>query len=183
VHLPVGIEQDILEYLHLEYEEEASSPSSLQIEEIKYDGLFEIAGTPTHYFKYGERKWATIAPFGDSYVIGMTTNTPRPLAKKDLYKSLHISFADDTPPLSIDLESWGEGSFGFPNYRDVTLPDGTSISVLVEVALLAAPVAVTLAIEEGENDIYIRGSVGLTMSYRTRNGETLYLTVGTGPWE
>lgn len=181
--LPAGIEQEILEYLHLEYGEEPDAPSSLKPGEITYDGLYDMAGKPTHYFKYGERKWATVEPFGDSYVIGMTTRPPYPITKKNLYKSLRISFPDDTPPITIELESRGHGNYGFSRYRDVTLPDGTTIAILVEVSSHYAPAAVTLAIEEGENDIYIRGSLGLTMSYRTRNGSTIYLTVGTGPWE
>ena len=44
--LPVGIEQEILEYLHLEYGEDANDPSSLKLEDIQYDGLFDVAGTP-----------------------------------------------------------------------------------------------------------------------------------------
>lgn len=181
--LPVGIEQEILEYLHLEYGEDANDPSSLKLEDIQYDGLFDVAGTPTHYFKYGERKWATIEPFGDSYVIGMTTRTPAPITKKDLYKSLRISFPDGTPSFYIDLESRGNGCFGFSGYREVTLPSNTTIRVLVEVVSHFSPTAVTIAIEEGENDVYVRGSVGLTLSYKTSSCETIFLTVGTGPWE
>ncbi len=44
MELPDGIEQEILEYLHLEHGEDRNDPTSLKLEKIIYDGLYEVTG-------------------------------------------------------------------------------------------------------------------------------------------
>jgi len=187
MELPDGIEKEILEYLHLEYGEDPSDDASLKLEDIVYEGLYDVSGIPTHYWRYapeGKRRWATVEPFGDSYAIGMTTNTPTPIVKGDLYKTVEIEAIDDSGfSQSLPLESWGEGSYGFSDYKEISIPGGEKLQILAEAHSNSAPPSVTLSIKEADVDIYIRGSVGLALSYKTKGGITLVLSVGTGPWE
>lgn len=186
MELPDNIETEILEYLHLEYGEDPNDPSSLKLDEITYDGLYDVSGVPVHYFKYASRSgrsWATVEPFGDSYVIGMTTNSPKPLKKSQIYNHLEIENPESSFSESLELESWGDGCYGFSDYKEIKLPNGSSFKLLAEVSSHSTPVGVTISIIEGENDIYIRGSVGLSLSYESTNFGTLFITLGTGPWE
>ena len=186
MELPSDIKKRILDYLHLEYGEDPASTSSLKLEDIEYDGLYEIAGTPIHYFRYapeGKRRWATVEPYGDSYIIGMTSKTPTPVSKKQIYNQLTIQSLDDEYSESISLEDWGNGCFGLPDYKKVNLPNGSELLVLAEAQIENSPPSVTIGIQEGDNELYIRGSLGLSMSYKSNSGSYLVFTVGTGPWE
>ena len=185
--IPEGIEKQILEYLHIEYGEDPNDDSSLKLQDIVYEDLYDIYGVPTHYWRYapkGKRRWATVEPFGDSYVFGMTNKTPVPLAKSDLYKSLEIySLGDQSLVASIPLEDWGSGCYGLSDYKMIRISSEEEIRVLTEVGAYTTPTSVTLSIEEEGRNIYIRGSIGLALSYTTSSGTKLSLTIGTGPWE
>ncbi len=186
MELPENIEKEVLEYLHLEYGEDSKDPSSLKLDEITHDGIYEVSGVPVHYFKYASssgRNWATVEPYGDSYVIGMTTSLPTPLSKAQIYNRLNVESLDNNYTESFELEYWGDGCYGFSDYREIKLPNGSAFKLLAEVSSHSAPVGVTLSIIEGDNDIYIRGSVGLSLSYESKNFGTLFITLGTGPWE
>jgi hypothetical protein len=186
MELPENIEKEILDYLHLEYGEDPKHPSSLKLDEIKYDGLYEVSGVPIHYFKYASRSgrnWATVEPYGDSYLIGMTASSPKPLSKTQIYNQLNVESLDNNYTETFELESWGEGCYGFSDYREIELPNGSTFKLLAEVSSYSVPVGVTLSIIEGDNNLYIRGSVGLTLSYESKNLGILSITLGTGPWE
>lgn len=184
--LPDGIEKEVLDYLHLEYSEDANDPSSLKLEEISYDGVYDVSGVPTHYFKYASSSglnWATVQPYGGSYLIGMTSSSPKPISKTRIYRFVRIESADGRFEQKIKLESWGSGCYGFSNYKSIDMDNDTTLKLLVEVSSHSNPTGVTLAIKEGGNDIYIRGSVGISMSYKSNSCKEIYITVGTGPWE
>ncbi len=186
MELPADIQKQILDYLHLEYGEDASDPSSLKLSEISYDGLHEINGVPTHFFKYESRSgrnWATVEPHGDSYLIGMTSRSPTPLTKKELYKTVHVESSEYEFSKRYELEEWGGGCYGFSDYREIQLPGKRQFKLLVEVTAHSFPTGVTVSIIEGDIDIYVRGSVGLAISYESKTIGSLCITVGTGPWE
>lgn len=185
MELPDGIEKEILEYLHLEYGEDPNDSSSLKLDEISYDGLYEVAGVQTHYFKYVSSSglnWATVQPYGDSYLIGMTSSNPKPISKNRIYRSVRVESSDGRFDQKIKLESWGNGCYGFSNYKNLTINEDTTLKLLVEVSSHFNPTGVTVAIKEDGNDIYIRGSVGISMSYKSNSCKEIFITVGAGPW-
>ncbi len=187
MELPEGIEKEILEYLHLEWGQSPYSPNSIKLKDLEYEGVYDVAGVLTHYWKYGtsnNRRWATVEPFGDSYAISMTSNTPKPVSKSDLYMSIEID-SDDYGGYreTIELERWSKGCFGLDDYTDLQLPDGEVIKILVETSTDRSPPSTTIGIREEGKEVYVRGSVGLAMSYKTIGGKRIFLTVGTGPWE
>jgi hypothetical protein len=70
--LPDDIESQIVEYLHLEYGEDSSSPNALKIEELVYEGVFDIEGMNVHYWKYpthGQNCWVIVEPYENTLDI------------------------------------------------------------------------------------------------------------------
>jgi hypothetical protein len=77
--LPPDIESQIASYLDLEFgAPEFSEPVS--VEDIVYVGEFEACGKPIKFWEYpcGYEPgcYATIQPFEDTYVLGMTNTNP-----------------------------------------------------------------------------------------------------------
>ena len=75
----------LLEYLHLEYGEEAGEEDALKASDLVYVGEYVIDGIPCKYWSYpttGEPMWATIEDYSglESYsglrCIGMTATPP-----------------------------------------------------------------------------------------------------------
>lgn len=162
--LPDGIEQEILKYLHLEYGEDPNDPSSLKLGDISYDGEYEIDGIKMHYFTYplhDGRSWVSIEPYGGSYLISMTTNAPRPTTHKEIYRNLHAECEDQGFSKKIPMETLAEGCLGLNDYQLLTLPDDTNIHIFAEVNTNILPVGITVAVKEGDKEIYIRTSLGL----------------------
>ena len=181
--LPENIKEEILEYLHLEFGEDPKDSSSLKIEDIKFDDIYEIHEKPTHYYKFSHNTWATVEPFGDSYMIGMTTFSPKPILKKKLYEELHIQSLDGSYVESFKLENMGDGFYCFPNFKKIITSENEELFVLVEANINLPSTQVVLSIKEGKRDIYLKGSVGFQFSYKTKNDNTIIFTLGTGPWE
>jgi hypothetical protein len=183
MNIPENIKQEILDYLHIEFGEDANDPSSLKIDNIKLDGIYEVQGKPTYYYKFSHDTWATVEPFGDSYMIGMTTFSPKPIFKKDLYKELHIQSSDGSYVESIELENMGDGFYCFPEFKGINISKSEKLMVLVEANISMPVTQVVLSIKEGNQNIYLKGSIGFQFSYRTKNDTTLFFTFGTGSWE
>ena len=186
MELPQDIENKILEYLHLEYGEDPNSDNSLKLEDITYEKEYEIEGVLVHYFNYKSRSgrtWATVEPFGDSYCIGMTSKSPKPVSKTEIYNSVYIESLESDHEITLDLESWGDGCFGFSDYRLVELSEKIRFQLLVEVSAYSNPNAVTVSIKENGSDIYVCGSVGISMSYKSSTLGEICITVGAGKWD
>ena len=183
--IPQGIEKEIVSYIRLECGEKDSDPNALQESDLVYEGEFEIEGIPTHYWRCGSesRTWATVEPFGDSYCLGMTSSSPIPVKKSNLYRFLKLEDLSGGVSESIPLEAFGEGAMGLPNYQEITLGKGETIAVLAEAQTYSAPPAVTISIRERQREVYIRASIGVALSYSTFDGNEILLSIGTGPWE
>ena len=181
MELPLDIEKQILEYLHLEYGEDPGASDSLNIEDISYEGEFEINGISTHYFKYASstgRTWATVEPFGDSYCLGMTSSTPKPITKSEIYKEIHVKSLETNDKLKLELESWGEGCFGFSDYKKIELSGKIQFELLAEVSSHSSPPAVTVSIIDGDSEVYVCGSVGISMRYTSVSLGEIFILVG-----
>lgn len=184
--IPEGIEKDIVSYIRMECGEDPSDPRTLKESDLTYEGEFEIQGVPTHYWRCGKdsRLWATIEPYGDSYCMSMTSSSPKPILKSELYSHLKIEDFSGEFSERIPLPSLGKsGSVGLPDYKEITLPSGEIVAVLAEAHPQGAPPSVTVSIQDAAKDIYIRASVGIALSYTTSGGNELLLSIGTGPWE
>lgn len=183
--IPEGIKKEIVSYVRLEFGEDSSDPDALQESDLKYEGEFIINGVPTHYWRCGDtsRTWATVEPFGDSYCLGMTSSSPKPVFKKNLYSHLEVEEVPGKVSERIELQSFGDRAVGLPSYKEVCLSDGEVVEVLAEAHLENSPVSVTVSIEENQKNCYVRASEGIAMSYTTSSGKQIILTIGTGPWE
>jgi len=183
--LPSDIKNQILEYLHLEYGEDPDNETSLGLEDIGYEGEFEIKGKLIHYFNYKSssgRTWATVEPYGDSYCIGMTNSSPKPVTKKEIYGSVHVESLESDHEATIALESWGNGCFGLSDYKQISLTEKISFKLLVEVSSYSTPESVTVSIIDGNNEVYVSGALGVSMSYKSASLGEISITVGSGKW-
>jgi len=180
--LPEGIESEVLEYLHLEYGEDSSDPSALKIGDIEYQGEFAVAGTPTHFFGYptsSGQEWVTVEVLEDSHVLGISLTGPKNLTiPSNLYKDVKIWIPEYETDMTISLENFGEGGYGFPDYKSVELPGGNSIDLLVEAYTDHSPTSVTIGVKDGENELYVGGYVGLSVSIETK--QVGYITINVG---
>ncbi len=82
MNLPQDIEAQIINYLHLEFGEDADDPNSLKESQLRYEGEFLYDGVPTHFWWFPcttEQCWATVEPMEESYCVGMTTDSPQGL--------------------------------------------------------------------------------------------------------
>ena len=186
MELPVDIKDRILEYLHLEYGEDSNDPNALTLEQISYEGEYEIHGVNVHYFKYESssgRNWATVEPYGDSYAIGMTSKSPTPVRKREIYRSIRIENTEDGEIVNLDLEDRGGGCYGFSNFKEIAFRNGKTFQLLTEVTPFSHPNGVVVAIQDEGNDVYIRGSLGLAIRYESTTLGAILITLGTGPWE
>ncbi|MDO6746081.1 hypothetical protein [Gilvimarinus sp. 1_MG-2023] len=77
------IEEDVLEYLHLEYGECPEDDDALKLSDLNYEGIFLLEGVPTHYWSYptSEPCWAIVQPYEDAYCFGMATTPPEGLER------------------------------------------------------------------------------------------------------
>ena len=69
----------LLEYLHLQYGEEAGEEDVLKASDLVYVGEYVIDGIPCQYWPYpttGEPMWATIEDYSGLRCIGMTATPP-----------------------------------------------------------------------------------------------------------
>lgn len=69
----------LLEYLHLEYGEEAGEEDALKTSDLVYVGEYVIDGILCQYWSYpttGEPMWATIEGYSGLRCIGMTATPP-----------------------------------------------------------------------------------------------------------
>ena len=69
----------LLEYMHLEYGEEAGEEDALKASDLVYVGEYVIDGIPCQYWSYptsGEPMWATIEDHSGLRCIGMTGTPP-----------------------------------------------------------------------------------------------------------
>ena len=77
--LPPDIESQIAHYLDLEFGAPKFS-MPIKIEDIEFVGEFEACGKPIKFWQYPCRFepgcYATVQPFEDSYVLGMTNTDP-----------------------------------------------------------------------------------------------------------
>ncbi len=81
MELNENIEQETLEYLHLEYGESPEDEEALKISELKYEDEYILDGLPTHYWSYPTKEscWAIATPFCDTFALGMTGTSPKQL--------------------------------------------------------------------------------------------------------
>ena len=80
-------EDDIVEYLHLEFGEEAGDPEALKRKELRYVGLFLFEDFPTHFWSFpceSEHYWATVRITDEAYLYGMTPIQPSSLRQLEL---------------------------------------------------------------------------------------------------
>ena len=170
MELPQNIRKEILDYLHLEYGESSGGTGALAIDDIEYEGLFEIGGIRTHYFRYKTTRgheWATVEPYGDSYCLGITSNTPKPVQKTKIYDHVIIEQIDFDEILILELENWGSGCFGLSDFIQLKLPSGVDIRLLVEVSAHTTPTAVRVDIIDGAQEISAHGYIGLVLNYES----------------
>jgi hypothetical protein len=79
MNLPEDIDSQVLEYLLLEFGEDADDADALKISELEYKGAFDVSGVVTHFWWFpctSEQCWATVEIWKDTYCIGMTTEPP-----------------------------------------------------------------------------------------------------------
>lgn len=72
-------EQWVIEYLRLEYGEDASDPDSLQVSDLIYLGRFNVDGSPTDYWQYptsDKPAYATMTISEGSTALSMTDAPP-----------------------------------------------------------------------------------------------------------
>jgi hypothetical protein len=84
MNLPDDIEVQILDYLRLEYGEDAGGPAALQRSQLRYEGEYLLNGVATHFWWFPcttQQCWATVEPWEDSYCLGMTTECPASLER------------------------------------------------------------------------------------------------------
>ncbi len=78
-NLPANIEEEIVEYLNLEFGAPGFS-EPLTTGDLAYVGQFEEYGKPKRYWRFSCREkpgcWATVQPYGVGYLTSMTMVAP-----------------------------------------------------------------------------------------------------------
>lgn len=72
-------EEWVIEYLRLEYGEDAEEPDSLQISDLSYLGRFDVEGYPTDYWQYptsDQPAYATMTMRDGTTELSMTDEPP-----------------------------------------------------------------------------------------------------------
>jgi hypothetical protein len=81
ITLPRTIKSEIARYLRLEYGEGARDEKRVKATDLQFEGEIIVDGVPTQFWLFptsrtGEKRWATVERFKDSYTIGMTAVKP-----------------------------------------------------------------------------------------------------------
>ncbi|SMC29926.1 hypothetical protein SAMN02745857_04269 [Andreprevotia lacus DSM 23236] len=179
MYLPDDIIQEIVDYVRQEFGEDPADPASLQPEQVAYRGEFDLDGVPTHYWQVGRNVWATVAPYGDDcYSIDITDVSPTPAPASDAYSTLYVRNFDGDVDLTIPLTASSGGSYSLGRYQPLALPDGEQLEIYAEAHPNSSPPLVFIGINDGDDNQYLRGAVGLSFNYTTRRGSLLLLTLG-----
>lgn len=103
----------------------------------------------------------------------------------DPLRLIRVSFGDeDDEDLAIPIVE--QGALRFLSTGDdvpVTLPNGETIAVYVEVGLSEDVADVSMSVVEGGRVTAVRFGRGVVLSYTTNGGYEILLQVGTGAWE
>lgn len=183
--LPSDIEHQILEYLHLEYGESPEDEDALKLSELRYEGIHEMGGVPTHCWSFpstSDEMWATVGPHGDTYCIGMSRK-PEALREKP-YSSLLLSISGKTsqkfriPYIMND----GDTLSCFENRFDITLEDGRKLSVYSEIYFIPDPTQALLTISMGDQELIMKFGVGVELTFVLDDDTEVYAKVGELSW-
>ena len=185
MELPDDIEQQILEYLHLEYGESPEDEDALKLSELRYEGIHEMEGVPTHCWSFpstSDEMWATVEPHEDTYCIGMSRK-PKALREKP-YSSLLLNISGKTSQKFripyIKNEEYRVSSF--ENHFDITLADGRKLSVYSEIYFMPNPAQAMLSISMGDQELTMKFGVGVELTLALDSDTEVYAKVGDLSW-
>ncbi len=184
--LPEDIEKRIVEYLRLEYGEDASDPNALQIPDIAYVGEKEINGVILHCWSYPSLKddmWATVELLeNNSFCLGMC-EIPRD-AEESIYKYLYLVIeAKKTKKIKIPYVGYeGYKVLSLEKRYEVDLENGKRLSVFSEVYLSPKTKQFSLSINYDGKETYLKGGVGLEMRYAIEPDIKLFFEIGELKW-
>jgi len=163
--LPEDIEEQILEYLHLEYGEYASDPEALKLSELKYVGQKEIDGKQLHCWDFPSENndiWATVEYSDTTFNLSFACKPE--IKNENRYEFLLVSVlgkekSEVKIPLDEDRQYGGRYT---RKTHDVLLENGETLKVLsAEVAPYDEMVVICVQIEY------------LDQSYQTAGGSFL----------
>ncbi|SMC29924.1 hypothetical protein SAMN02745857_04267 [Andreprevotia lacus DSM 23236] len=183
MQLPAGIEQELVDYLHLEQGEDAADPNATRVEDLRYEGLFEVDGVPTHFWRVGpgNENWVTVEPRGYAYCIGSTSATPLPVRKADYYKTLQVTELRNGTQHRFALEHHGGGDYELADETPLTLSNGSVLLLYATANSQSAPPMLFLHLTEGDKEYHVSSALFFNASYTTECGEMLVFELGYRP--
>jgi hypothetical protein len=187
---PPGIENEILEYLHLEFGEDKDDPDALQAAELKYVGAREDGEAWLHFWEYPSgsgKSWAIARVTKDGY---------------ELYTSLEGPSGERNDPLaalSTLVVQFGTRKKGqkrlealrvkVADIKDsgvpVRFPTGEEIFFYAEVhpaSENAGPDVSVQVLQQDDVVLAIRCTSGVIISLSLAGYDCL-ISLGTGPWD
>lgn len=185
MELPDDIEQRILEYLHLEFGESPEDEDALELSELRYEGIHEMEGVPTHCWSFpstSDEMCATVEPHEDTYCIGMSRK-PEALREKP-YSSLLLSISGKTSEkFSIPYIMNDEATLScFENRFDINLDDGRKLSVYSEIYFMPNPAQALLTLSIGDQELTMKFGVGVELTLAMDSDTEVYAKVGELSW-
>jgi len=188
-HPPAGIENELLEYLHLEFGEGKDDPDALQPADLKYVGARTDGAALVHFWEFPSgsgKSWATVCVTDDGY--DLSTSLEGPDGEKDdplsALRTLVVDFGSRSDsqkrirPLRLTVSELSEN--GFP----VKFPTGEEISFYAEVhppTVTDGPDVSVQILQHGEVLFAVRCTSGVVISLQLAGYDCL-IRLGTGPW-
>jgi hypothetical protein len=187
MNLPEDIEKQLVEYLRLEYGEDANGPDAIQISDIAYVGEKEVNGVVLHCWSYPclkDNMWATVELLeNNSYCLGMC-EIPRE-TEECVYKYLYLVIeAKKTRKVKIPYVGHEDYEvLSFEKTYEVDLENGKKLSIFSEVYQSPKTKQFSLSIEYDGKEIYLKGGIGLQMNYAIEGDIRLFMEIGELKWD
>ena len=175
--LPQNISQQVLEYLLLEYSEEASG--GLQLEDLVYDGKESIDGVDCHCWSFPTLKndsWATVS-------IDSDNNLHFGFARKPQSKSAEYSlFVEIDGPSCmkqrLDFVYQSEYQVSVIDEFELQISKDNSVKISAEISHLSKIPLVSVLIVLGDHSYQMKGAHGVQATYSLNESTELILEIG-----
>lgn len=186
---PMDIEQDLVEYLRLEYGEDDKDPDALQASDLTYAGSRDEGAVTVHYWEYpasAGKRWVTAEFDGELWSLSMVRIGPdgKQPSTREAFRTLTVRFScrskdqQKLPRLRLNLDEMPGG--GFP----MRFPSGEEVFVYAELYLSNdnQPPGLSLQLlQEDEILLAVRCESGVIILCQIA-GYNCELMCGPGPW-
>lgn len=179
-----SVEHEIVEYLRLEFGEDDSEEGSIQVEDLAFQGEFEIEGIVRRcwsFASYNDSQWVSAHEVDGGLCFDLVDNPG--FSPEVTYDYVWIQVWDSKGSIEkVPLVRSGHTLAYFDDDFEIEFKSGRQVSIYVEIGLNTSPKTFSVYVTENETKVAVHSDEKGIVDFVISETEGVKIAIGGEKW-